>query len=152
VIKQVSRLTDEETLKNDEELAVIIANIAICFGMIADLVEEDQLSKWLTDFSLRFIYIGNSKESSINLKWYTEKYILICELLVSKYPDLISREITASLLEVFTVCGTNNFTKAVWFRLLKLLAGLRYLPELLLTDKHANQREALIQFAVRAYK
>jgi len=36
VIKQVSRLTDEETLKNDEELAVIIANIAICFGMVAD--------------------------------------------------------------------------------------------------------------------
>lgn len=143
---------DDASLREDDELAVTIANIVICFNTVTDLVEHEHLAKWLTDFAERFVHAASCPDSNINLKWYLEKYISLCELLVSKYPSVVSRKMTEDMLQIFGAQTTANFTRAVWFKLLKLLAGLKQLPALLQSTQYAGLREQLMQFAIKTYR
>jgi hypothetical protein len=79
-----------------------------------------------------------------------EKYIFICELLVTKYMDSVTKEMAQSLLRIYSPRKTVNFTKAIWFKMLKTLACLKPLVGLL--NNSASLRETLMQFSVMAYK
>ena len=65
------------------------------------------LKKWLSDFSKRFILAVNSPYSKKNAKWYMEKYIYICELLITKYLSIVSKEMSLDVLEIYKVTDTS---------------------------------------------
>jgi hypothetical protein len=65
------------------------------------------LKKWLSDFSTRFIEAAKPPYSKKNTKWYMEKYICICELLITKYLSIVSREMSLDVLEIYKVTETS---------------------------------------------
>jgi len=55
-----------------------------------------------------------------------EKYVFILDLLITKNLDKVDKEVTQEVLKVLEIDSTN-FTKTIWYRLLKILAYLQFL-------------------------
>lgn len=58
-----------------------------------------------------------------------EKYVFILELLVTKNIDRIEKDITMKLTEI-TKLDKTYFSKTTWYKVVKILAHLRYLSVL----------------------
>ena len=97
------KILEDENYKKDDELAVIIVNIIICFNSIALINDNPLLKIWLSDFSKRFIEVAENQNKTKNMKWYMERYIFILELLVTKYLSSVNQEMTLELIEIFKV-------------------------------------------------
>jgi len=62
-----------------------------------------------------------------------EKYVFILDLLITKNLDKVDKEVTQEVLKVLEIDSTN-FTKTIWYRLLKILAYLQFLQEIETTE------------------
>ena len=62
-----------------------------------------------------------------------EKYVFILELLVTKNIDKIEKDITLKLTEI-TKLDKTYFNRTTWYKIVKILAHLRYLS-ILFNDK-----------------
>ena len=59
-----------------------------------------------------------------------ERYVFILELLVTKNLEKITYDITRKLLEIYE-SDMTHFSKTIWYKMLKILAHLRYLQEIM---------------------
>lgn len=59
----------------------------------------------------------------VDTKWYMEKYVFICESLISKYIDDITPDVTLAVLQLFKIKDTSKYTRSIWFKMLKILAN-----------------------------
>jgi hypothetical protein len=76
-----------------------------------------------------------------------EKYVLILELLVTKNIDKIDKDVTKEITKITML--KNNFNRTIWYKMVKILANLRYLY-MLFNDK--NYLKSIFEFILEAYK
>ena len=59
-----------------------------------------------------------------------ERYVFIIELLVTKNLDLVDKPTTGILLKIYT-SDTRHFSKTIWYKMLKILAHLLHLQDIM---------------------
>ena len=62
--------------------------------------------------------------------WYMEKYVFILELLITKNLDKIDKELTNEILKILEM-NSENFSKTIWYKLIKILAHLQFLQDII---------------------
>lgn len=111
----------------NDDLAIMIVNIIICFNSICNKLETEHVRQWVQNFSKRLIESAKPEFQKKNARsWYMEKYIFIIELLVTKNLDKVDRMLTTELLEIYNI-DTTYYTKTIWYKLLKILAHLQFI-------------------------
>ena len=82
--------------------------------------------------------------------WYLEKYVFIIELLVTKNLDKVNKDMTEKLLEIYKIKeGHCIFSKTIWYKLLKILAHLWHLQDIL---KEVDEIDPIFNFIANAYE
>ena len=94
---------------NNDDLAIMIVNIIICFNSISNKLDAKRVKAWITNFSQRLV---ESSKPEFQLKknprnWYMEKYVLIIELLVVKNLDKIDKDTTNDILSILNIDLSN---------------------------------------------
>lgn len=73
-----------QTQHNNDDLAIMIVNIIICFNSISNKLDANRVKSWISNFSTRFIESASPNfEKQNSRSWYMEKYVFIIELLVT---------------------------------------------------------------------
>lgn len=101
-------LNNYKDSENEDELAIIIVNIIICYNSISNKLDPERVKSWIQTFSERLIAAskkGFNKEEQAR-SWYMEKYVLIIELLVTKNLEKIDKDMTRELLKIFEIKET----------------------------------------------
>ena len=143
-------LNNYKDSENEDELAIIIVNIIICYNSISNKLDPDRVKSWIQTFSERLIAAsrkGCNKEEQAR-SWYMEKYVLIIELLVTKNLEKIDKDMTRELLRIFEIKETQFFTNTIWYKLMKILAHLQNIQEI----THKNHIENIMKFILLAYE
>jgi hypothetical protein len=52
-----------------------------------------------------------------------EKYVFICDSLISKYMDDLTPDVCLAVLQMFKIKDTSKYTRSIWFKMLKILAN-----------------------------
>ena len=113
-----------KSYNNNDDLAIKIVNIIICFNSICNKLDTEHVRMWVQNFAKRLIESSKPESEKKHARsWHMEKYILIIELLVTKNVDKIDRQLTNDLLEIYSI-DTTHFTKTIWYKLLKIMAHL----------------------------
>ena len=151
--EEVINAADEvlKTQKNiNDELAVMIVNIIICFNSISNTLKDPRVREWIEDFSKRLCDHSHPQyKTHVVRSWYLEKYVFIIELLVTKNLESVDRKMTEQLLKIYEIEeGQRIFSKTIWYKLLKILAHLQYLQDLLTT---VVQIDKIFAFIIMAY-
>lgn len=131
LIEQVDSLLQQ--YKGNDDMAVMIVKIISCFNSISNNMKEDQVRDWIQDFSDRLIEASKPSLKKGPQSSYMERYVFILELLVTKNLDKIDMAITERLLSIYE-SDTKHFSKTIWYKMLKILAHLINLQELMAGD------------------
>ena len=116
------------------ELAVMIVNIIICFNSISPTLSDGRVREWIEDFSKRLCDHSHPQyKTQTTRPWYLEKYVFIIELLVTKNLEKVDAKMTEQLLKIYEIeAGQRVFhSKTIWYKLLKILAHLGCLQDIL---------------------
>ena len=134
--REMINISDQllQKYSDHDDIAIIVVNIIICFNSINKQLKPAHVKTWIENFTNRLIKCPNSKEIDKRYKmWYMEKYVFILELLVTKNIDKIEKDITLKLTEI-TKLDKTYFNRTTWYKIVKILAHLRYLS-ILFNDK-----------------
>eukprot|EP00347_Sterkiella_histriomuscorum_P023636 403333912 len=160
-----------QSYQNNDELAIMIVNIIICFSSIQNKLDQNRVKGWISNFSARLIEsctpeivrqqnlekqdlilskLSLLSKGNLVINQQTirqERYLMIIEQLVIKNIDKIDKEITDDILRILEV-DTTAFTKTIWFKIIKILGHLQYLQEI------TNQQmlESIFKFIITAYE
>ena len=152
VIEQADRVLDSSRTQNNHDLAVIIVNIIICFNSIQNTLTKERVMKWIKDFSHRLCdhIIEPKHNPKQSHSWYLEKYVFIIELLVTKNLEIVDEEMTHELLKIYEInlANVSNFSKTIWYKLLKILAHLQHLQG---SITEIGKIDQIFNFIIKAY-
>ena len=78
-----------------------------------------------------------------------ERYVFILELLVTKNLTKIDMSITETLLRIYE-SDTRHFSKTIWYKMLKILAHLIDLQEIMSGDNKIDKINQMFGFIIEA--
>ena len=78
-----------------------------------------------------------------------ERYVFILELLVTKNLTKIDMSITETLLRIYE-SDTKHFSKTIWYKMLKILAHLIDLQEIMSGDNKIDKINQMFGFIIEA--
>ena len=78
-----------------------------------------------------------------------ERYVFIIELLVTKNLDKIDKGITEKLLEIYA-SDTVHFSKTIWYKMLKILAHLLHLQDIMASEAKIDKIDQMFGFILAA--
>jgi len=140
-----------QTCKSNEDMVVMIVQIISCFNSISNKMDVTKVLEWIKLFSERLIESASVQPKKGSQSSYMERYIFIIELLVTKNLEKIDRPITEKLLKIY-VSETKHFSKTIWYKLLKILAHLLHLQDILSDINKIDKINEMFDFILNAQK